>query len=117
MTAREALAIAAALPAVREARAEHTGAYVRAYVAEGDRWQVSWFVPPSRAQPRREEIAQVLIRDSDRRLLEAWTGVQVAWPMARGYPGQFGRSVNAPWVWVGLCALFVLPFARPPLHL
>ena len=37
--------------------------------------------------------------------------------MARGYPGQFGRSVNAPWVWIGLCALFVLPFARPPLRL
>ena len=37
--------------------------------------------------------------------------------MARGYPGQFGRSVNAPWVWIGLCILFALPFARPPLRL
>jgi hypothetical protein len=78
---------------------------------------VSWFVPPTRAQQRREEIAQVLIRDRDRRVLEAWTGVQVEWPMARGYPGQFGRAVNAPWVWVGLCVLFALPFARPPLRL
>jgi len=117
MTAREALAIAAALPKVRAAREGRRGAYVRAYLARGGRWQVSWFMPPTRTDPRREEIAQVLIRDRDRRVLEAWTGVQVAWPMARGYPGQFGRAVNAPWVWTGLCVLFVLPFARPPLRL
>ena len=78
---------------------------------------MSWFLPPTRGEPRREEIAQVLVRDRDRRVLEAWTGVQVEWPMARGYPGQFGRSVNAPWVWIGLCVLFALPFARPPLRL
>ena len=33
--------------------------------------------------------------------------------MARGIPGQFGRAVNAPWVWIGLCALFVAPFCAP----
>ena len=117
MTAREALAIAAALPKVRAARKANAPAYARAYLARGGRWQVSWFLPPTRAQPEREEIAQVLIRDRDRSVVEAWTGVQVAWPMARGYPGQFGRAVNAPWVWIGLCALFALPFARPPLRL
>jgi hypothetical protein len=117
MTAREALALAAGRPNVQAALRQHPRAYARAYVADGGRWQVSWFVPPTRAQQRREEIAQVLIRDRDRRVLEAWTGVQVEWPMARGYPGQFGRAVNAPWVWVGLCVLFALPFARPPLRL
>jgi hypothetical protein len=117
MTAREALRIAAARANVREALAEHPRAYARAYLAQGGRWQVSWFLPPTRAQERREEIAQVLIRDRDRRVLEAWTGVQVEWPMARGYPGQFGRAVNAPWVWIGLCVLFALPFARRPLRL
>ena len=28
--------------------------------------------------------------------------------MARGYPGAFGRKVNAPYVWLPLCAIFVL---------
>jgi hypothetical protein len=116
MTARQALRIAAARPAVRKALDANPPAYARAYLAERGRWQVSWFLPPTRSQPRREEIAQVLIRDRDRRVLEAWTGVQVEWPMARGYPGQFGSAVNAPWVWIGLCMLFVLPFARPPLR-
>jgi len=117
MTARQALRIAATRPEVRETPDANTTAYARAYLVRGGRWQVSWFLPPTRSQPRREEIAQVLIRDRDRRVLEAWTGVQVEWPMARGYPGQFGRAVNAPWLWIGLCVLFVLPFARPPLRL
>ncbi len=117
MTAREVLALAAAVPKVRAARESSPPGYARAYLAEGGRWQVSWFLEPARGEPRREGIAQVLIRDRDRRVLEAWTGVQVGWPMARGYPGQFGRSVNAPWVWIGLCVLFLLPFARPPLRL
>jgi Glycosyltransferase family 87 len=34
----------------------------------------------------------------------------VAWRMARGYSGAFGRKLNAPWVWIPLCLLFVLPF-------
>jgi hypothetical protein len=37
--------------------------------------------------------------------------------MARGYEGAFGGVANALWVWLPLCALFVLPFARPPLRL
>jgi hypothetical protein len=28
--------------------------------------------------------------------------------MARGYPGAFGRMVNAPYIWLPLCAIFVL---------
>jgi hypothetical protein len=30
--------------------------------------------------------------------------------MARGYPGAFGRKLNAPYVWIPLCVLFLLPF-------
>ena len=37
--------------------------------------------------------------------------------MARGYKGAFGRHVNALWLWLPLCALFLLPFLRPPLRL
>ena len=36
--------------------------------------------------------------------------------MARGYPGAFGRHVNALYVWLPLCLLFLLPVHRlaPP---
>ena len=56
------------------------------------------------------EIAQVLVDDLSGAVLEAWTGYQVPWTMARGYPGAFGRAVNSPWVWIPLCILFVAPF-------
>ena len=111
MTAREVLAVAHGVPKVRATRASHPRAYERAYLVQGGRWQYSLFGTD------RHEIAQVLVDDRDRRALEAWTGAQVEWPMARGYPGAFGQAVNNPFVWIGLCVLFALPFARPPLRL
>ena len=46
-------------------------------------------------------------------MIEQWTGFQVAWTMARGYPGAFGRHVNALYVWLPLCVLFLIPFLNP----
>ena len=52
----------------------------------------------------------MIIDDLSGRVLEQWTGFQVAWTMARGYPGAFGRHVNALYIWLPLCVLFLLPF-------
>jgi hypothetical protein len=52
----------------------------------------------------------VIIADASGRVLEQWTGFQVAWSMARGYPGAFGRHAGALYIWLPLCVLFVLPF-------
>jgi hypothetical protein len=117
MAARDVLAVAEANAKVRAARAVHPRAYARAYLVAGGRWQFSLFVPPAHGETARDEVAQVLVDDRDGRVLEAWSGVRVAWPMARGYPGAFGQAVNSPIVWIGLCVLFALPFARPPLRL
>ncbi|HTR73205.1 MAG TPA: hypothetical protein VMG80_06365, partial [Solirubrobacteraceae bacterium] len=76
------------------------------------RWQVSFF---SKGGTR--EIGQAIIADEDGKVLEQWTGWQVAWSMARGYPGAFGRHVDALYIWLPLCLLFLLPFARPPFTL
>ena len=46
-------------------------------------------------------------------MLEAWTGFRVAWTMARGYEGAFGRKVNAPYVWIPMLIAFVVPFLDP----
>src|SRR5262249_19004255 len=48
-------------------------------------------------------------------VVNAWTGPQVIWPMARGYEGQFGHILNSPYVWIPLCAVFffgLLDFRR-----
>jgi hypothetical protein len=82
--------------------------YTRGY----GRWQVSFFRD-------RKEVVQVTVDDASGAILEQWSGYQVAWRMARGYPGAFGRKLNAPYVWLPLCALFLLPFIdfRRPLRL
>ncbi len=115
LTPPEAIAVAAATPEVRGERAERPRSYLRAFRERRWRWRVSLY-----AAPEGEEIAQVRVDDRTGRVLEAWTGVQAQWAMARGYPGFFGRAANTPWIWVGLSALFVLPFLRGPprmLHL
>jgi hypothetical protein len=32
--------------------------------------------------------------------------------MARGYPGAFAGKLNAPYIWLPLCAAFLIPFVR-----
>jgi Glycosyltransferase family 87 len=83
-----------------------------AYMRGVGRWQVSYF----RAG---KEVVQVQVDDRSGAILEQWSGPQVAWRMARGYSGAFGRKLNAPYVWITLCVLFVLPFVdfRRPLRL
>jgi hypothetical protein len=55
------------------------------------------------------EIAAGRVDDANGFVLEAWTGPQVAWKMARGYSGAFGGTViNNTWVWLGFCAVFLL---------
>jgi hypothetical protein len=102
------LAIAAALPKMRKVRAEYHGSYGGAYLKGPLRWQVSYF-----SKNGKKEIGQVIIDDLTGRVVEQWTGFQVAWTMARGYPGAFGRHVTSLYVWLPLCLLFVLPFVNP----
>jgi hypothetical protein len=60
--------------------------------------------------------AQVLVSDETGEITEVRTGPQVAWMMARGYEGAFGRAVTRPAIWLFLSAVFLLallPLARP----
>jgi hypothetical protein len=119
LTAARVTAIADRVEKVLRAKREYRGSTREVFQKGTDRWQVSYFAKTKPGEPRKE-IAQVLIDDSGAKVLEAWTEYQVPWSMARGYPGAFGRIVNAPWVWIPLAVLFVAPFLRPPwrmLHL
>jgi hypothetical protein len=58
---------------------------------------------------RAGEIAKGLVDDNTDSVIEAWTGPQVAWGMARGYKGAFGgQKINSYPVWLALCAIFLL---------
>ncbi len=105
-TAKEVIAIASRAEKVRAERGRHRPFAPTAYTRGPGRWQVSWF-------SGKREVAQVRVDDLTGAILEQWTGDQVAWTMARGYEGAFGRKLNAPYVWIPLCLLFLAPFIDP----
>ena len=105
-SSKEVLAIARRVPLVREVRAEHPRAYPAVFLKGPARWQVSWYAPYG------GEVAQVIVEDWNGRVVEAWSGAQVAWTMARGYSGAFGEHVTRLYIWLPLCLIFLLPFAR-----
>jgi hypothetical protein len=114
LSANQVLAIAQKLETMKAVRAKYRGSYGGAYLKPALHWQVSYF-----SRDGKREIGQVIIDDISGRVLEQWTGFQVAWTMARGYVGAFGRHVNALYVWLPMCVLFVVPFInfRRPLSL
>jgi hypothetical protein len=98
--AREATRIAARDANVVEKR-EENGRLTHTVGEIDGRWEVAWFAGD-------EQVALVLVDPGNGRVLESWTGYQVGWKMARGYPGAFGHKLNAPYVFLPLCALFLL---------
>jgi len=104
-SANEVEAIAERAAKVREARRDGP-LNPTAYIKSSGRWQVSFF-------RNGDEVVQVQVDDASGAILEQWSDHQVAWTMARGYEGAFGRKLNAPYVWIPLCLLFVAPFVDP----
>jgi hypothetical protein len=107
LSADQVIAIASALAKMRAVRRQYPGSYAGAYLKVPFHWQVSFF-----SRNGKTEIGQVTIADLTGKVLEQWTGFQVAWTMARGYPGAFGRHVNALYIWLPLCVLFLVPFVN-----
>jgi hypothetical protein len=76
----------------------------------GADWQVSYYAGSA---PTPVEVAQVRIDDDTGRVLEALHDRQLSAPLARGYSGAVAQKVNAPYVWIPLCLLFLVPFIDP----
>ncbi len=108
LTAARAERIAARGPVVRAELRRHPHAFPYEYTRGQGQWQVSWF-KGAHVGP---QLVQVYIDDASGKVTAVWTGFQVAWTMARGYPGAFGRMANALYIWLPLCFLFVVPFVR-----
>jgi Glycosyltransferase family 87 len=112
LNAREAIQIASGSGKLQAELARHHTYRTQAFARGPGRWQVSYYDGD-------KEVAQVIVDERRRRAVEVWTGPQVAWEMARGLPGAFGRKVNAPYVWIPLMLAFIVPFVdwRRPLRL
>jgi hypothetical protein len=98
----QAIEIARADPkAVAAAEAHHDLSQSASRNESTGLWEVGFFTGG-------REVVQVVVDPNSGDVVESWTGYQVAWRMARGYPGAFGRMINAPYIWLPLCAIFVL---------
>jgi Glycosyltransferase family 87 len=109
VSSRQAEHIADATPEVREAEADRGQLKISVTSEDAAAWRVSYFDGD-------REVVQVIVERGDGEVREAWTGHQVAWRMARGYEGQFGHKLNAPYVWIPLALVFfcgLLDWRRP----
>jgi hypothetical protein len=102
VSSARASAIASRLALVRAELRAHPGSYPAVTAVGGD-WQVGYF-------SGRTEIVEVLVAKADGAVLGAYSGVKIAWTMARGSPGAFGGALDALYVWLPLSLLFVAPF-------
>ena len=113
VSAREAVEIANADPKVAEETRRVRRALTTAIEANDDSvWQVGYTADGTRGRPGEG-------RPHSGAVTETWTGYQVAWPMARGYEGQFGHVLNAPYVWIPMALIFLaglFDFRRPAAH-
>ncbi len=106
LTAAKVESIAATTLAIKAELGRHPDAIPYEYTKGPGQWQVSWFATGR----HQAELAQVYIDDATGAVTQVWTGFQVAWTMARGYAGAFGRRVNAWYIWIPLCVMFIAPF-------
>jgi hypothetical protein len=108
ISADRATRIADRDPNVVEQRRANPDLTSSAGMVDGN-WEVGYFTDDS-------EVALVIVDPLTGTVRESWTGYQVAWKMARGYSGSFGHKLNAPYVFLPLCVLFLvglLDWRRP----
>jgi hypothetical protein len=109
LSARQAIAVADQAGAVQDERSQSPGMYPIVF-ERGDGWQVSYFTGPDE---NRTEVAVAIVDGRTGELLGAWHDTQLHDPLARGYSGAIAQKVNAPYVWLPLCVLFLVPFFDP----
>jgi hypothetical protein len=109
LNAKEAIAAANEADAVRDERGQSPGMYPIVF-ERGDEWQVSYFTGPD---TDRTEVAKAIVDGRTGEVLGAWHDTQLTDPLARGYSGAIAQKVNAPYVWLPLCLLFLVPFFDP----
>jgi hypothetical protein len=104
VSADDAIAIAGRDATIRAELAESPNAEPTALI-RGARWQVEY---------RQDgELVAYAIVNGRGNVDEAWRDFQVSTPLARGYENAIAQKVNAPYVWLPLCLLFLAPFFDP----
>jgi Glycosyltransferase family 87 len=109
LSADQAITVADRASAVLDERAQSPGMRPVPFVRGRD-WQVSYLAGTG---SERTEVAEAIVDGRTGALIGAWHGHQLDDPLARGYSGAIAQKVNAPYVWLPLCLLFIVPFLDP----
>jgi hypothetical protein len=122
ISARQAVIVARQVPEVRHERAEHPTLKPIAVIetmADEPIFDVMFLTPGEQSQYGSEIRVDVKVSGVTGEVLGVWTGPQAATPLARGEEPSIGRSLNRPYVWLPLAAIFLLAFFDPrrPLRL
>ncbi len=96
----EATRIADRDPKVRD-QVRKNGVLTDSVKMNDGRWEVAYFADG-------KQVSLVIVDPASGEVAESWTGDQVAWKMARGYEGAFGHKLNAPYVFLPLCLIFLV---------
>ena len=110
LTETEATALVMAFPKVADWVGRYPAKTVTKDATYDDDERV-WNVNVWSSLPDAGQIVKAKVDDGSGEVTEAWTGPQVAWSMARGGKGAFGRKINEPWIWLAFCAVFLLGLA------
>jgi hypothetical protein len=114
LSAADAERIASRLPQVQAALAQHPDVRPATNLSplqlpEGTFWH--WDV--IYATPDGDQIVEVELHPINGSVLQITKQPDIGWPLLLGLPGVLGGKLNAPYIWLPLCALFLLPFFDP----
>jgi hypothetical protein len=107
---KQATRIADRTPQVREQRRRHpnlTARDITLFGASGN-WGIRY-----QDGADTNKLAEVTVDGHTGEVIEAWQGIQADWVMARGHDGYFGERFESWYIWLPLCALFLVPFFDP----
>ena len=123
LTPRQVIAIAATSPKVQHELRTQAGLTAGAFSLTGPgyegTWQVTWIKNCGlrchlyAKSAMSDQLASVYVDDHTGRILSAWTGLAAQTDLARGDPSYVGFVLNAWYVWIPLCLLFLAPFIDP----
>jgi hypothetical protein len=107
LSAIEAIRIADRQPKVVEQHRRHPTLKafpsIPTYTVSRGLWQITYSTAT-------KNYAEIYVSGRNGKVLQAWTGWQVDWLMARGGEGQFGGHANSWYVFLPLALLFLAPF-------
>lgn len=110
--ARQAVRIASREKAVVEAERKQPDVRGHAFVSALPTAEGTFYHWDVRFRTQDRELVEVQLTGTGR-VLVVTTAPDVGWGLVLGLPGILGKKLNAPYVWLPLCLLFLLPFVDP----